>query len=89
MCDLTVLAFQTDTTRVSTYIGSTPNGVSYPELGFTDKHHSQTHHSDHRKEMVRKVAAITEFNIASVRLHGEKDAQPSRRVTARCSTTAS
>jgi hypothetical protein len=28
--------FQTDTTRVSTYIGSTPNGVSYPELGFTD-----------------------------------------------------
>ncbi|MEM9365772.1 MAG: DUF1552 domain-containing protein [Planctomycetota bacterium] len=62
MCDLTVLAFQTDTTRVSTYIGSTPNGVSYPELGFTDKHHSQTHHKN-REEMVRKVAAITKFNI--------------------------
>lgn len=62
MCDLTVLAFQTDTTRVSTYIGSTPNGVSYPELGFKDKHHSQTHHQN-RKEMVRKVAAITKFNI--------------------------
>ena len=30
MCDLAVLAFQTDTTRVCTYIGSTPNGVSYP-----------------------------------------------------------
>lgn len=62
MCDLTVLAFQTDTTRVSTYIGSTPNGVSYPELGFTDRHHSQTHHQN-REEMVRKVAAITKFNI--------------------------
>jgi hypothetical protein len=62
MCDLNVLAFQTDTTRVSTYIGSTPNGVSYPELGFTDKHHSQTHH-ENRKEMVSKVAAITKFNI--------------------------
>src|SRR5437764_390072 len=37
MCDLNVLAFQTDTTRVSTYIGSTPNGVSYPELGFNDE----------------------------------------------------
>ena len=37
MCDLTVLAFQTDTTRVSTYIGSRPNGASYPELGFTDQ----------------------------------------------------
>lgn len=62
MCDLTVLAFQTDTTRVSTYIGSTPNGVSYPELGFTNQHHSQTHHKNQDK-MVRKVAAITKFNI--------------------------
>src|SRR3954464_10963088 len=62
MCDLNVLAFQTDTTRVSTYIGSTPNGVSYPELGFTDTHHSQTHH-DHQPEKVRKVAAISAFNI--------------------------
>ena len=62
MCDLNVLAFQTDTTRVSTYIGSTPNGVSYPELGFKDEHHSQTHHNN-EAEKVRKVAAITKFNI--------------------------
>ena len=62
MCDLNVLAFQTDTTRVSTYIGSTPNGVSYPELGFSNAHHSQTHHN-FDKEKVRKVAAITAFNI--------------------------
>jgi hypothetical protein len=63
MCDLTVLAFQTDTTRVSTYIGSTPNGVSYPELGFKDEHHSQTHHNN-KPDQVAKVAAITAFNIA-------------------------
>lgn len=62
MCDLNVLAFQTDTTRVSTYIGSTPNGVSYPELGFSDKHHSTTHHNN-QPEKVSKVAAITAFNI--------------------------
>jgi len=62
MCDLVVLAFQTDTTRVCTYIGSTPNGVSYPELGFNRQHHSQTHHNN-EPEMVRKVAAITAFNI--------------------------
>jgi hypothetical protein len=62
MCDLAVLAFQTDTTRAFTYIGSTPNGVSYPELGFNDKHHSQTHHNN-QSEMVSKVAAITAFNI--------------------------
>ena len=63
MCDLNVLAFQTDTTRVSTYIGSTPNGVSYPELGFTDAHHSQTHHNHKDQEKIRKVAAITKFNV--------------------------
>ena len=63
MCDLNVLAFQTDTTRVSTYIGSTPNGVSYPELGFKDEHHSQTHHNN-KPEQVTKVAAITAFNIS-------------------------
>ncbi|MEE8045735.1 MAG: DUF1552 domain-containing protein [Dehalococcoidia bacterium] len=63
MCDLNVLAFQTDTTRVCTYIGSTPNGASYPELGFNDVHHSQTHHQND-PEKVRKVAAITGLNIA-------------------------
>lgn len=62
MCDLNVLAFQTDTTRVCSYIGSTPNGASYPELGFSDKHHSTTHHNN-QAEKVNKVAAITKFNI--------------------------
>jgi hypothetical protein len=77
MCDLNVLAFQTDTTRVSTYIGSTPNGVSYPELGFNDKHHSQTHHNNEANK-VRKVAAITAFNIEQYaymvkKLHGLRE----------------
>jgi len=63
MCDLNVLAFQTDTTRVSTYIGSTPNGVSYPELNFRNEHHSVTHHNN-EAEPASKVAAITAFNIS-------------------------
>ncbi|MCA9195229.1 MAG: DUF1552 domain-containing protein, partial [Planctomycetales bacterium] len=50
-------------TRVSTYIGSTPNGVSYPELGFNDQHHSQTHHANDPVKM-EKVAKITAFNIS-------------------------
>ena len=62
MCDLTVLAFQTDTTRVSTYVGSRPNGASYPELGFSNEHHSQTHYGSD-KEKIRKVAAINKFNV--------------------------
>jgi hypothetical protein len=77
MCDLNVLAFQTDTTRVSTYIGSTPNGVSYPELGFSDEHHSQTHHNN-ESEKVRKVEAITAFNISQFaymvkKMHGLRE----------------
>jgi len=63
MCDLNVLAFQTDTTRVSTYIGSTPNGVTYPELGLSGEHHSFTHHQN-QAETMSKVAAITSFNIS-------------------------
>lgn len=63
MCDLNVLAFQTDTTRVSTYIGSTPNGVNYPELGLSNDHHSFTHHGN-KDETKSKVAAITAFNIS-------------------------
>ena len=78
MCDLNVLAFQTDTTRVSTYIGSRPNGASYPELGFSDQHHSQTHHNN-EPEKVEKVAKITEFNIAQFaymvkKMHGLREA---------------
>ena len=78
MCDLNVLAFQTDTTRVSTYIGSRPNGASYPELGFNDQHHSQTHHRN-EPEKVYKVAKITEFNIAQFaymvkKMHGLREA---------------
>jgi hypothetical protein len=78
MCDLNVLAFQTDTTRVSTYIGSTPNGASYPELGFNDQHHSNTHHNND-PEKVRKIARITEFNIAQFaymvkKMHGLTEA---------------
>ena len=62
MCDLTILAFQTDTTRVSTYVGSRPNGASYPELGFSNQHHSQTHYGSDQ-EKIRKVAAINTFNV--------------------------
>ena len=87
MCDLNVLAFQTDTTRVSTYIGSTPNGVSYPELGFKDEHHSQTHHNN-QPDKVDKVAKITAFNIAQF-AYMVKRCTACGKETAPCSITAS
>jgi len=73
MCDLNVLAFQTDITRVSTYIGSTPNGVTYPELGL-GTHHSYTHHQN-KAETMAKVAAITNFNISQFAYMVNKMAQ--------------
>jgi hypothetical protein len=62
MCDLMVLAFQADITRVATYMTSMPNGVSYPELGFTDEHHSQTHYGTDQIK-IDKVAKINAFNV--------------------------
>lgn len=79
MCDLTVLAFQTDTTRVSTYVGSRPNGASYPELGFSNQHHSQTHYGSDQ-EKIRKVAAINKFHVDRfaymvTKMHGLKEGE--------------
>ena len=64
MCDLNVLAFQTDTTRVSTYIGSTPERSVLPGAGLQRTSITRQTHHNNRPEMVRKVAAITAFNIA-------------------------
>jgi hypothetical protein len=54
-------------------------GVSYLELGFTNEHHSQTHHNN-EPEKVRKVAAITAFNIAQFaymvkKMHGVREGE--------------
>ncbi len=62
MGDLMVLAFQTDITRIATFITSTPNGLSYPELGFTDNHHALSHHAKDADKLA-KVAQIDRFNI--------------------------
>jgi hypothetical protein len=63
MGDLMVLAFQTDITRIATFITSTPNGLSYPELGFTDNHHALSHHGKDPDKLA-KVAQIDRFNIS-------------------------
>ncbi|MCA9067222.1 MAG: DUF1552 domain-containing protein, partial [Planctomycetaceae bacterium] len=61
------------------YIGSTPNGVSYPELGFNNQHHSQTHHNNDPEKM-EKVAKITAFNIEQFaymvkKMHGLREGE--------------
>ncbi len=56
MFDLMVLAFQTDTTRLSTFmLAHDGSNRSFPELGVPDAHHSLSHHqSDPQK--LEKIA---------------------------------
>ena len=45
MCDLMVLAFQTDSTRASSFmVTKEATDRNYPWLGFTDGHHELSHH---------------------------------------------
>ena len=60
MADLMILAFQTDLTRVVTMPFSQPyDGRNYPELGFTDNHHTCSHlDSD-----ISKILKVEQLNI--------------------------
>jgi hypothetical protein len=62
MGDLLVLAFQTDITRVGTLIASMNHGINYPELGFSESHHENSHHGNDPVKL-EKVAKIDRFNI--------------------------
>src|SRR3984885_4566677 len=65
MADLMVLAYQTDMTRVMTFqMGHEMSLRSYPELGFTDSHHSQTHHHGEQD----KIAKVIQINTLHTRM---------------------
>ena len=64
MYDLLVLAYQTDTTRVFTYmIGREQSGTTYPQIGVADPHHPLTHHRGDR-EKIEKVKKINEYHVS-------------------------
>ena len=51
MCDLMVLAFQTDSTRASSFmVTKEATDRNYPWLGFTDGHHELSHHGGEERE---------------------------------------
>jgi hypothetical protein len=65
MADLMVLAWQTDMTRVNTFqMGHEMSLRSYPELGFTDSHHSQTHHHGEQD----KIAKVIQINTLHTKM---------------------
>jgi hypothetical protein len=62
MFDLMTLAFQTDMTRVSTFlIGREQSTRSYPEAGVAEPHHPVSHHQN-RPDQLEKLAKINIFH---------------------------
>jgi Protein of unknown function (DUF1552) len=63
MFDLLLLAFQTDMTRVSTFmLGREVSGRAYPEIGVPDSHHPVSHHQND-PEKLAKLAKINVFHL--------------------------
>jgi Protein of unknown function (DUF1552) len=63
MCDLQVLAYQSDLTRVVTLmLGREFSGVTYPQIGVPDAHHPITHHQQ-EQEKIAKVAKINAYHV--------------------------
>jgi len=64
MYDMLVLAFQTDSTRVATYmLGTGGSNRIFPEIGVTDGHHHLSHHRGD-EGMVAKIRKIDQFYAA-------------------------
>jgi len=63
MCDMMVLAFQTDVTRVATFmLANEGSNRSYRNINVNDGHHTLSHHQgDHAKQM--KIREINQFHM--------------------------
>ena len=63
MCDLQVLAYQCDLTRVITLLlGHEHSGMTYPQIGVNDAHHPISHHAK-EPEKIAKVAKINAYHV--------------------------
>jgi hypothetical protein len=66
LCDMIVLAFQADVTRVCTMVlANEGSNKSYPELGVNEGHHELSHHG-HDPEKIRKVRTINVFHVTQL-----------------------
>ncbi|MDB6140006.1 MAG: hypothetical protein JWO94_3078 [Verrucomicrobiaceae bacterium] len=63
MFDILALAFQTDSTRVSTFLmAHDGSNRSFPEIGVPENHHGISHHQ-HDPEKLRKIGLIDQFYL--------------------------
>lgn len=63
MMDLLALAYQTDLTRVSTFMLAREVSVlAYPEIGVSDSHHPLSHHQD-KPQNLERLHRINEYHF--------------------------
>jgi len=63
MYDLMTVAFQTDSTRIITFMmGREGSSRAYREIGISDAHHPLTHHRGN-EEMIEKVRQINRYHV--------------------------
>ncbi len=63
MCDLMVLAFQTDSTRIATMMfANAGDNKNYRKIGVPEGHHDLSHHGDN-PEKLEKISKINRFQI--------------------------
>lgn len=61
MYDMMLLAFQTDSTRIATFLlANEGSNRAFPEVGIPEGHHYLSHHQG-KKEMLEKIAIIDSF----------------------------
>ncbi len=63
MMDLLALAYQTDMTRITTFmLAREVSGRAYPEIGVSDSHHPLSHHQDEPAKLER-LHKINEYHV--------------------------
>ena len=63
MMDLLALAYQTDLTRISTFmLAREVSGRAYPEIGVSDSHHPLSHHQDEPAKLQR-LHQVNEYHL--------------------------
>jgi hypothetical protein len=63
MMDLLALAFQTDTTRIATFVlAHDGSNKPYPFIGVSEGHHDLSHHQN-KEEKKKKIAQINRYHI--------------------------
>ena len=65
-CDMIVLAFQTDTTRIATFMfANAGSNRSYRHIGIADGHHELSHHRG-EAEKLNKIRQINRFHVTQL-----------------------